>query len=58
MLTEGAAHEKYDKRAMARKHHFARGRQKQLEGDETAIFEYAFRLGAGLAMEVQVDTQE
>ena len=29
-------HEKYDKRAMARKHHSARGQQKQLKGDEGA----------------------
>ena len=83
---------------MARKYHFARGQQKQLEGDEgtariygkasrglgkpfadkqkeifekfhdcwdeyislaeAAIFEYAFLLGARLAMEVQSDTNE
>jgi len=30
----GTTYEKYDKRAMARKHHSARGQQKQLKGDE------------------------
>lgn len=36
MLTGGATYEKYDKRAMVRKHYSARGQQKQLEGDEGA----------------------
>ena len=96
VLTGGTTYEKHDKRAMARKHHSARGQQKQLKGDEgaarihgkasrglgkdlhrraernlrkvprlldeymslaeAAIFEYAFRLGARLIMEVQKDT--
>ena len=91
-------HEKYDKRAMARKHRTARGQPNQLTADEgitqlhgkasrgtrkelhgraegnlrkvprlldeymslaeAAIFEYAFKLGARLAMEVQKDTEE
>ena len=38
VLTGGATHEKYDKRVMARKHHSARGQQKQLEGDEGATW--------------------
>ena len=42
---------------MARKHRTARGQQKQLKGDEGAIFEYAFRLGEGIAMEVQTDEE-
>ena len=98
VLTGGATYEKYDKRAMARKHCSARGQQKQLKGDEgatrihgrhhedlaktfideqkeifekfhdcwdeyvslaeAAIFEYAFRLGARLTMEVQSDTSK
>ena len=96
VLTGGTTYEKYDKRAMARKHHSRGGQQKQLKGDEgatrihgktsrglgenlyrraegdlrkvprllglvrnlaeAAIFEYAFRLGARLTMEVQKDT--
>jgi len=36
VLTGGTTYEKYDKRAMARKHHSARGQQKQLKGDEGA----------------------
>ena len=36
VLTGGTTYEKHDKRAMARKHHTARGQQKQLEGDEGA----------------------
>jgi len=36
VLTGGATYEKYDKRAMARKHHSARGQQKQLKGNEGA----------------------
>ena len=36
VLTGGTTHEKYDKRAMARKHRSARGQQKQLKGDEGA----------------------
>ena len=47
VLTGGVDYEKYDKRVMARKHHTARGQQKQLEGDEGATRihgkAYAFR---------------
>ena len=97
VLTGGTTHEKYDKRAMARKHHSRGGQQKQLKGEEgatrihgkaslgleknftdeqkenfekfhdcwdeyvrlaeAAIFEYAFRLGARLTMEVQTDEE-
>ena len=95
VLTGGTTHEKYDKRTVARKHHSARGQQKQLKEMkellgymarhhedfektftyeqkeifekihdcwseymslvEATIFEYAFRLGARLTMEVQSD---
>ena len=34
VLTGGATYEKYDKRAMARKHHSARGQPNELQGDE------------------------
>ena len=97
-LTEGATYEKYDKRAMARKHHSredSRNNSKEMKEllgymarhhedlektfneeqkeifekfhdcwneymslAEAAIFEYAFRLGARLTMEVQSDTNE
>lgn len=36
MLTGGATYEKYDKRAIARKHHSTRGQPNKLEGDEGA----------------------
>ena len=36
VLTGGTTYEKHDKRAVARKHHSARGQQKQLKGDEGA----------------------
>ena len=36
MLTGGTTYEKYDKRAMTRKHHSRGGQQKQLKGDEEA----------------------
>ena len=97
VLTGGATYEKYDKRAMARKHHSGEDSRnnseemKELLGymarhhedlertftdeqkeifekfhdcwdeyvslAEAAIFEYAFRLGARLAMEVQTDEE-
>ena len=34
VLTGGTAHEKYDKRTVARKHNSSRGQQKQLARDE------------------------
>ena len=34
VLTGGATYEKYDKRAMARKHNSARGQPNELKGDE------------------------
>ena len=61
MLIGGATHEKYDKRAMARKHNSARGHQKQLEGNEgaTRIHGKASReLGKNLHRRVEGDIRK
>ena len=40
VLTGGATNGKHYKRAVARKHHTARGQQNELEGDERAPWVY------------------